>query len=194
MFFSEYLPKFLKVREQGFINVCKMSSVMIIVITGTPGTGKTTLAKALATRLDIEYISDKHIIDKYDLAEGFDNERNAAIIDEERFAQALEQETRDKNAVIDSHLSHFIDPAKVDLCIVTTCELGTLKKRLQLRDYSDQKIRENLDAQIFETCFFEAQELGHNVLEINTESQIDLLVEEILEEIKKQETTKNCDI
>ena len=46
--------------------------------------------------------------------------------------------------------------------------LKTLKKRLEKRGYSKEKVRENLDAEIFDTCRIEALEAGHNVEVIYT--------------------------
>ena len=40
----------------------------VIIISGTPGTGKTTLAKKLAKKLDFEYIDINKIIKKYGLS------------------------------------------------------------------------------------------------------------------------------
>jgi len=160
---------------------------MIIIVTGTPGTGKTALAKSLALTLDYIYISDKDLIENYDLVEEHDDERDSDIIDEEKFAESLKRECKKQNCVVDSHLSHFIDPADIDLCIVTQCELETLKKRLELRDYTEEKIRENLDCEIFETIKFEAIEMGHHVLELSTEHQMEeniAIIQQKLSEIQ----------
>ena len=75
--------------------------------------------------------------------------------------------------VIDSHLSHYLPPKYVDLCIVTKCELGGLKKRLEKRGYSDTKVKENLDAEIFNVCFEEANKFGHKILIVDTSHGID---------------------
>ena len=159
---------------------------MMIIITGTPGTGKTTIAKALAEALDFIYLNDKEIISRHQLSEGRDEERDAEIIDEERFAEALKGECKSRDCVVDSHLSHFISPHDIDLCIVTQCELETLKQRLELRGYSEKKIRENLDSEIFEICKFEALEMGHHVFDISTEEETEESIKKILKKLKEQ--------
>jgi adenylate kinase len=64
-------------------------------------------------------------------------------------------------------------PSKyVDLCYVTKCDLKTLKKRLEKRRYSKEKIRENLDAEILDVCLIEALENKHKVKVINTTKEI----------------------
>jgi broad-specificity NMP kinase len=46
--------------------------------------------------------------------------------------------------------------------------LKKLKKRLEKRNYSKSKIRENLDAEIFDVCLVEAKEKGHKIKVIET--------------------------
>ena len=73
-----------------------------------------------------------------------------------------------KLLVIDSHLSHYLPKKYVKLCVVTKCDLKVLKKRLEKRKYSKGKVRENLDAEIFDVCLNEAKELGHKVKVVDT--------------------------
>lgn len=76
--------------------------------------------------------------------------------------------------VIDSHLSHYLPKRYVDLCVVTKCDLKKLEKRLRKRGYSKEKIRENLDAEIFDICLEEAGESGHKVIIVDTGKKIDM--------------------
>ena len=61
----------------------------VILITGTPCTGKTTTAKALASKLGAEYINLTDLAKTYNLTLGEDKERNTLIIDEEKMQQKL---------------------------------------------------------------------------------------------------------
>ena len=78
---------------------------------------------------------------------------------------------KNKKIVIDGHLSHCVPSKHVDLCIVTRCDLKTLKRRLEKRGYGKLKIKENLDAEIFEVILNEALALKHKVFIINTSSK-----------------------
>lgn len=70
-----------------------------------------------------------------------------------------------RGLVIDSHISHLLPKQMVDVCIVMICpDLKKLKRRLQQRGYSPKKVRENLDAEIFQVCLNEAKEGGHRVI------------------------------
>jgi len=140
----------------------------IVIVTGTPGTGKTVLAKRIAKRYGHEYVDVTGIIKKYRLAECYDRKRKTNIVNEKKLAKLLEKiiqlarKHREK-LVIDSHMSHFINPKYVDLCIVTKCGLKELEKRLKKKGYHKAKIEENLESEIFDICFVEAKEKGHKV-------------------------------
>jgi len=142
---------------------------MLISVTGTPGTGKTKLAKLLSRRLGIAYVDLNHLVKKYQLHDGFDRRKKSYIVDPPKMVRFLKKKGFLSEAgVLDSHLSHEIPPHSIDICIVTTCELKELARRLKKRGYSQKKVRENLDAEIFQVCAFEAKEKGHRVLKVDT--------------------------
>lgn len=142
---------------------------MIIVVSGVPGTGKTTIARALAKKLKFRYLDVNKVIKKYHLSEGYDKLRKTHIIDIKKLNKALIKEIKDSDdLVIDSHLAHCLPKRYVDLCIITHCKLKTLEGRLKKRRYHKLKIRENLDSEIFDVCLSEAKEAGHKILEIDT--------------------------
>ena len=62
------------------INVSKSIAKKAIVVSGTPGTGKTTLARKLAKELHLKYIDINNVIKRYNLAEGYDSKRRTKII------------------------------------------------------------------------------------------------------------------
>jgi len=144
----------------------------VIVVTGTPGTGKTAVAKKIAQKKGYLYVDVNAIIRKYGLSEGYDKKRKTKLIDVKKLNAALVKEIRlhskEKGMVIDSHLSHYLPRKLVDVCIVTKCALPVLQRRLKKRHYSSSKIRENLDSEIFGICLNEAKEKGHRVNVVDT--------------------------
>jgi len=142
----------------------------VIVVTGTPACGKTTVARMLAKKLKATYLDVNKIIRQFKLSVGFDKERKAKIIDVDKLNNVLKTIVKKskKDMVIDSHLGHYLDRKFVDLCIVTKCDLKLLKKRLNRRGYHKSKVRENLDSEIFDVCLMEAIALGHKVKVIDT--------------------------
>ena len=141
-----------------------------IIVSGTPGTGKTFVARKLAKKLGFRYINVKRIISKRKLKGRYDKKRKSWVVDEKKLAKILEEIIRknNKNLVIDSHLSHFISPKLIDLCIITKCDLKVLENRLKKKHYSKTKVRENMDSEIFDICLNEAKEIGHKIKIIDT--------------------------
>ena len=76
--------------------------------------------------------------------------------------------------IIDSHLSHYLPKKYVDLCIVTKCGISELNKRLKKRKYSKAKIKENLQAEIFDVCRQEALKNKHKVITVDTAKTINI--------------------
>lgn len=157
-------------------------SMKVIIITGSVGTGKTALAKKLTRKMNFVYMDVNKIIKKYRLSEWYDTKRKTKIIDTKKLNKALIKEINNfknnkntKNGIIiDSHLSHYLPKKYVNLCIITKCGLKELERRLKKKNYSKQKIRENLDAEIFDVCLNEAKENKHNVIVINTTKGINM--------------------
>ncbi|MBI5872208.1 AAA family ATPase [archaeon] len=160
-----------------------------IIITGTPGTGKTTLAKKLARETGHKYLDlYKFAIDN-GLAAGYDKKRKCRIVDEKKLAAKIVgyiKKNKNCSLIIDSHLSHYIPKRYADLCVVAKCGLKELAKRLKRKAYSKKKIRENLDAEIFDVCYEEAKALKHNILVLDTsKTNINKSLKKISSYIKK---------
>jgi len=147
----------------------------VIAITGTPGTGKTTLARKLK-RQGYLLLDVPSLIKNFKLATGYDRKRRCAIINVEGLVKAIGMSIRQikrmnkglKGVVIDSHLSHYLPKTLVSKCIVVRCSLKTLERRLQKKGYLQRKIRDNLEAEIFEVCLQEAREKGHTIKVMTT--------------------------
>ena len=150
-----------------------MKKTTITIVTGTPGTGKTTTAKKIAEKKRAVYIDVNDVINHNKLKEGYDKKRKAAIIDIKKLSKVLIQiikEARKKgiSLIIDSHLAHYVSHKHVDICVVTKTSLKKLKQRMKKRGYHKAKIEENLECEIFDVCLTEAQEAGHKVKIITT--------------------------
>ena len=141
-----------------------------IIVTGSVCSGKTTLAKKLAKRRNYKYVDVNKVIKENKLSESYDAILDSYIVDENKLVEVLKDliKKSKKQLIIDSHMSHHLPKEYVELCIVTKCELKELKRRLQARKYSEAKIRNNLDAEIFDVCLVEAKEARHQIKVIDT--------------------------
>lgn len=150
------------------------SAFKTVLVTGTPGTGKTVLARKLSLLLDYTYFNVNLFAKKSHLSRSYDRKRRSYVIDEGKLASSLIKvrqkalKSGQEGIIFDSHMSHFFPSKYADLCIVARCGLKALRQRLQDRGYPAAKVRENLDAEIFEICLSEAREAGHRVLVFDT--------------------------
>lgn len=133
---------------------------MNIGLTGTPGTGKTSLSKLL----DCNLIS---INDYYpDISNGKDSEGNW-LIDLDKLNETIDL-TQHSDTLVEGHVAHFL--SKLDLVVVLRCHPDRLKERLVLRDYKEEKIKENIEAEALNIISGEAFEFydESKVFEIDT--------------------------
>lgn len=140
-----------------------------IIVTGTPGCGKTTFAKKFAKDNNFKYIDVKKVISDNELCFADDKHRDCIVVDENVLADKLVELIKNSKVrlVIDSHMSHFISSKYVLKCYVCRCELGVLEKRLKNRRYLASKIKENLESEIMEVCLQEAYDFKHNVVVVD---------------------------
>ncbi len=133
---------------------------MNIGLTGTPGTGKTSLSNDL----DFNLIS---INDYYpDISNGKDSEGNW-LIDLEKLNYTIDV-NQYSNTIIEGHVAHFL--SNLDLIVVLRCHPDKLRKRLALRNYNQEKIKENIEAEALNIISDEAFELHSEskVFELDT--------------------------
>src|SRR5207253_8080930 len=133
-----------------------------VALTGTPGTGKSSVGVALERR---GYV----VIDLDELArrEGLIVGRDEARQTDEIDVDALRRSVRvpAKIAFLKGHYSHLMD---VNLAIVLRCRPSVLRKRLQERGWPDSKIQENVEAEAIDSILQEAVARLDLVYEIDT--------------------------
>ena len=131
---------------------------MRIALTGTPGTGKTTAAKALSDIYAV-YSVRELALDK-GCAEP---EGDELVVDTD--CLKMKMELIDGDHIIEGHLSHHLDP---DITIILRCHPAVLMERLLPRNYPEEKLMENLEAEAVDVILEEALGYGKPVYEVDT--------------------------
>lgn len=158
---------------------------MMIIITGTPGCGKTSISKILSNKIDAKLISIDYLLDDYDLNLGTDEVRGYKIVDVDGMnpiVDKIKEDNTDKTIIFEGHLAQ--DYPSADKIVVLRCNPIELKRRLDARDWSDKKIHENIEAEILGICTQESYETyGDIVQEVDTSNRTPIEVAESIEEI-----------
>ena len=139
----------------------------IIVVTGVPGTGKTTLSALLAEKLGARLIKVNEIVREERLFSSYADD-GAMIADMRRLKSRLVmllKENGEGRVVIEGHLlcDMRIDGA---VAIVLREHLRVLRKRLSARGYAPGKIRDNLLSEAIDYCGESAGRNYRNSFEI----------------------------
>lgn len=123
---------------------------MKILITGTPGCGKTTLAKGLSKKLNYSYINEKDFALKNSIGEF--NEENELEIPTRLFEKKMNSYLKSKkNIILEGHTLCEMK-LNVDLVILIKIDPEELQGRLEQRNYSDVKIMDNVFCEGIEYC------------------------------------------
>lgn len=135
---------------------------MKISLTGTPGTGKTSISNFLSKNnvntINLNYYISKNI--KFE----FDNNRKTKIIDIIDLNNSFNKNFKNKNfVIIEGHLSHLLNC--VDKIIILRCHPTELKRRLLKRRWSIKKINENIESEILDIILCECL-INHKVKDI----------------------------
>jgi adenylate kinase len=116
-----------------------------IALTGTPGVGKTSLARALREEA-VSVVDGKRFANAHGCVVGYDRFRRSRIVDVRRVGAALRRMApSDEVRLLESHWAHEVPG--VDAAIVLRVHPATLARRLARRRYPRAKVRENLEAE-----------------------------------------------
>uniref|UniRef100_A0A915ARS6 Adenylate kinase isoenzyme 6 homolog n=1 Tax=Parascaris univalens TaxID=6257 RepID=A0A915ARS6_PARUN len=158
-----------------------------ILITGSPGTGKTTLGQQLAERLDFDFIECGKEVREHELYSGYDEDLKCHILDEDKLLDHIEERLNDNRGgcIVDYHGCDFFPERWFDIVVVLRCDNTILYDRLAARGYDGKKIRENIECEIFGSLLEEALESYKQEIVHEMQSETSLQMSENVERITK---------
>jgi adenylate kinase len=163
-----------------------------IVIGGTPGTGKTRVAKIVGSRLTVDVISLGELAEKQGCISAQDRARNTGIINEDCLVEAILDivDDRSKRVVIEGHYVDLVPGGAVEIAIVLRTHPEILRERLKERGYSKAKVDENVEAEVLGVCQMDALDAfgEEKVYEIDTTSLNPTEVASRIEELLHNES------
>jgi adenylate kinase len=121
------------------------------LITGTPGVGKSTFSSMLAARFGFVHIPVSQLIQEKHLWDERDEVRDCTIYNEDLLDDEIDLILENNplgGVIFDFHSPDIVSTDEVDFVIVLQCESDILWQRLASRGYSEQKVRENVEAEI----------------------------------------------
>ncbi|MCD6492329.1 MAG: adenylate kinase family protein [Archaeoglobaceae archaeon] len=150
---------------------------MKIALTGTPGCGKSTVARELK-KIGYKVVKVEELAKKFDCILSKNDE---IVVDVDKLAREFSKVNFD--GIIEGHLSHLLNP---DIAIVLRCNPIILKKRLEKRGWSKSKVLENVEAELIDVILVEALECK-KIYEIDTTNRDAKEVAKIIDELIKGE-------
>eukprot|EP00519_Triparma_laevis_P011719 CAMPEP_0182516084 /NCGR_PEP_ID=MMETSP1321-20130603/39522_1 /TAXON_ID=91990 /ORGANISM="Bolidomonas sp., Strain RCC1657" /LENGTH=163 /DNA_ID=CAMNT_0024723615 /DNA_START=82 /DNA_END=570 /DNA_ORIENTATION=+ len=136
----------------------KTRSLPNILITGTPGTGKTTTSADIAEALNLKHLNVGDIVKSEKCYESRDEEFDSYILDDDKLIDEMEPMVEDGGCVVDFHSCEMFPERWFDLVLVLRANTEVLFDRLTERNYSEKKREENMTAEIMQVVAEEARE------------------------------------
>lgn len=167
----------------------------VILVMGTPGVGKTTVSRLLASKLDAVHVNLAELVERENLISGVDKARETLIADTSRVSKRIQEIIREseRDVIIDGHYAVDVVPAKnIYIVFVLRRDPDELKGFMEDRGFKERKLWENLAAEILDVCLWDAVSTcgSDKVCEIDASGK---RVEDIVEDmISALEGRKKC--
>lgn len=164
----------------------------IVGISGTPATGKTSVAEILVKNLNknVKKAADKYklvalnkLAEKAKAQVGYDSKRHSTIIGITKLKAALKKlADKHTNIVMEGHFAHLL-PA--NLVVILRCEPRELEKRLKGKYDWPTKVTENAEAELMGIITDEALPMHKvgTVFEVDTTKRTAEQTAEIVQKI-----------
>ncbi len=140
--------------------------VMILAITGTPATGKSSVAAKLAEITGWKLVGLNEMAESKSLYSGYDRKRKCKEVDLDAIGKEVARMSSEHvNLIIESHYSQDVPSY---LVIVLRANPGELRSRAKEKGWEHEKTEENVVAEIMEECKIDTIMQGRRMVELDT--------------------------
>ncbi len=157
----------------------------VLVLTGTPGVGKSSVARILASRLKGVHINLSELVMSKGLDCGSDRQRETLIADTQKVSKRVGEIVAQSDGfiVVEGHFAMDVMKAEnAFLVLVLRRNPDELRRVLRERGFRESKVVENVAAEILDICLSDAVEAygEKRVCEVDVSGRTE---EEVAEEV-----------
>ncbi|KAI8877569.1 P-loop containing nucleoside triphosphate hydrolase protein [Backusella circina FSU 941] len=129
-----------------------------ILVTGTPGTGKTTSSEMIADALGLQHVNVGELVREKKFYEDYLEDLDTHVLDEDKLLDELEEIVKEGGKVVDFHTCEIFPERWFDLVLVLRADTSYLYDRMVKRGYNKNKIDENMECEIMQIVLETAKE------------------------------------
>jgi len=160
---------------------------MRILLTGSPGVGKTSVARLLGKRLGCRVVNEKQFALEKGIGK-WDEKEDELVIPPAEFGKAVNRLLEgEKNIIVEGHLLCEVK-LKADFFVVLRIDPEVLEARLEARGYSAEKVQDNVFCEGIDYCKKHAGRNwpGERIVEVQGGKTIKETLDRIIKGLKEK--------
>lgn len=129
-----------------------------ILLTGTPGVGKSSIAKKVSERTGMRWFDISKLAIEKKMVEEYDENLSCPIINEARVIKFLKPKVKKGGCILDFYSPDMFPEEWIDVVFVIQTENKILYDRLTERGYEADKLTNNMEYELYGIALEEANE------------------------------------